>query len=112
MGDGPWESKEVFEDSHEHKLVRQWLEYVFLRKLDHDELEKEPKSTGDGLDKYRLGKHERRRSLANSLGYKDIVTGIYFPHKDEKVAVQPHENEGEHATRRTVTQQSQQTSIV
>ena len=38
MGEGPWKSKEAFENSQEHKLVCQWLEYVFLRKLNLDEL--------------------------------------------------------------------------
>ena len=38
MGHGPWESKEDFRKSDEHKLVRQWVEYVFLRKLNLDEL--------------------------------------------------------------------------
>ena len=69
MGDGPWESKEAFENSDEYKLVRQWLEYIFLRKLNLDELGEN--ASIDGVPQYRLGKHERLRSLANSLGQLD-----------------------------------------
>ena len=84
MGDGPWESKEAFKTSDEHKRVRRWLEYVFLRELNLEELKKE--STDDRASEYRLGKHERRRSLANSLGHQDKVAGVVFPANDGKKA--------------------------
>ena len=39
--DGPKKKKEEIEDCDDYKVVRQWLEYVFLRKLNLKELEKE-----------------------------------------------------------------------